>query len=578
MTAKRTRIAKLRIDQRTPTRIVRREVDVSMRMTLRMLARTIRAATGLHDAKRHCRYEIGGGAYGSAPGGGAGGRRGNAAMALRLEQVLKDARELVFVHNIERGRRLAIEVREVRDTDEPETAFPRLTDAVGTIEIEALTPDDADHAYTVDADDTESRRHAHAVEMCHDEEKRSRTDLRMAEMCIDQVRLARRGPLRSHQAGSARRGGGGLAPEPATEPKRFGPRRRTAPEALQLPADGSGPTARIVDGRAVFEDDELTALMRELAWRWARGEESDEEDRQRAIRETGKLARKSRGDLCIAVLHARALEAGHEWHPAKALYRQVMEIGEAGLPEGFGGAIDARSETGRAIMNAAQGLGRTECEYGSSARGIEAYERALEWNEDPHSEARVRLGSEYVKAGRLKEAKALIARYDNAHAMYLYDLTLAAVIEHDWLEAVTNARRALAFGPYIGEILLGNDKPLPVPMGELGGYRSLGEARFYVRRFGWAWKQSKTARALLQWVATHPAAMRERATLREPDHAAARETDDGPGAALAEEFVRRVNAIGDGLSADMMLEAGTSWTGHPWTEIETAIDNGPWWA
>ena len=552
-----TTIARLRIDERTPTRIVRRDIKVSTRMTLRMLARTIRAACGLWDEKRHWRYEIGEATYSSGPAGDGGGSACRTAMQRRIEQVLNEAPEFVFVHNISRNRRLNVEVRAIVESDEPETAFPRLTDAVGAIEIQALTPDDGAHRLVVDAGDPGSFRHTHAVELWHDEEARCKRDIRAAEMNVDSLRRRRRGPLRSHQAGSARHGGRGVPREPSTEAPRFDRPKEQAREPLGLMTDGRERSVTIVDGKAVFEDDPVTVLMREVAWRWTGDRDDGRDGIQAAIRENGKLARSGRGDLCIAVLYAVALEAGHEWKPARDVYRQVVEAAAAALPDGFEGPVDTTTETGHAVVTAIELLARNECDYGSSARGVKAYERSLAWDEDPLNEARLRLGSEYIKAHRLKDARATIAAHGELRASYLYDLVLADVMERKWVDAVTHARRALAFGPYIGEIILGTRKPLPMPMGHLGGFRSLDEARLYVSRFGYAWKVDKTAKALLRWVATHPEAVRERGTLREPDHAGALETDKEQKAALMAEFRRRVASAPPALSRRMLDKAGS---------------------
>lgn len=572
-----TTIARLRIDERTPTRIVRRDIEVSTRMTLHMLARTIRAACGLWNDKPHWRYEIGDATYSSAPEGEGGGSAARTATRRRIEQVLKDAREFVFVHNISRGRRLDVEVRAVVESEEPETAFPRLTDAVGAIEIQALTPDDGAHMLAVDAGDTGSFRHTYAVELCHDEEARCERDLRAAEMDVDSLRRKRRGPLRSHQAGSARHGGRGVPREPSTEPPRFERREEPLREPLGLMTDGRGPGVNIVDGKAVFEDNPVTALMRKVAWRWAGDRDDGRDGIQAAIRETGKLARSGRGDLCIAVLCAVALEAGHEWKPARDVYRQVVEAAAAALPDGFEGPVDTSTETGYAVVTAVELLARNECDYGSSTRGVKEYERSLAWDEDPLNEARLRLGSEYLKARRVKDARAAIAAHGELRASYLYDLVLADVMEGKWVDAVTHARRALAFGPYIGEIILGTRKPLPMQMGYLGCFRSLDEARLYVSRFGYAWKVDKTAKALLRWVATHPEAVRERGTLREPDHTGALETDEKQKAALLAEFRRRVASAPPALSRRMLAEGGTGGRTHPWAAIEAGIDHSQAW-
>ena len=558
-------MARLRMEVASPTRIVRRQVELSVAMTLKMVALTIRGAWGLWETDREWRFVIGGATYASTKRKVASAdHRGGAGKRI-FGKVLGDCREFEFVHNIGRDRRVKVEVAALGECGEPETAFPRLTEAAGVIAVSELTPDDSDHHLVIVSDDTGSYGQADAIAQIHDDELRAAEDHRRRHWAVDTVRRKRRGPLRSHQTASRRNKGVGLAPEPETEPEPLydqGPRHKAAvfsPRPVQ---------ATVERGTAVFADDDAVDDMRALSDKWALDEDGSPRSEPEAIRRSEDLARHPLADLHVIANHARVLEAQYEWKAAIAVYAQAVGLASDALPVNFRGPVDKDTWTGRAVVAAVEGLGRTECAHGSNVRGIAAYEIALGWNQLPCAEAKLRIGSEYAKTARFKDARTAIAAYGDTHAMHLYDLVLCEIGDGTRTSAVTAARRALAFGPYMGELLRGNNRPMPVPMGSLKAGRSLGDAKFYHRHYWWGWQQDKSGSALLQWVATHPLAIGECARLRAIDHCAAHEADPQRREELNKRFDKAVRKLDDELSEEMIATWDEGGHAPPWAWIE----------
>ena len=61
----------------------------------------------------------------------------------RFVEVVQKGRTIEFTHDIARKRKLTLLIEAVHLTAEPETAYPRMTDAVGTLAVHDLTPDDS---------------------------------------------------------------------------------------------------------------------------------------------------------------------------------------------------------------------------------------------------------------------------------------------------------------------------------------------------------------------------------------------------------------------------------------------------
>ena len=193
----RSTIARLRMEIITPTRIVRRVIDVSTRTRLPTLARVIRAARGWWKEK-HYRFDFGPEKYGDDNKRGADVRQANGKA---LGEALGDHTSFDFVHDITGGRSQTIQVESISERDKPETAFPAVVEAAGTLAVEDLTPDDTAHRWVTEANDPNACNRNHAIiEMLLDEGKRAELEQHWVKSEVNGIRLGRQGPLRSYQS------------------------------------------------------------------------------------------------------------------------------------------------------------------------------------------------------------------------------------------------------------------------------------------------------------------------------------------------------------------------------------------
>ena len=134
-----TEVAKLRIEIRTKTRLVLRVVELTTRTTLPTTARIIRAARGWY-ADRAFKFAAGDTVWASTRNRRSGNER--PARNRRFQEVVEKGRTVEFTHDIGRKRKLTVLIEEVHLSTEPETAYPRMTDAVGTLAVEDLRLDE----------------------------------------------------------------------------------------------------------------------------------------------------------------------------------------------------------------------------------------------------------------------------------------------------------------------------------------------------------------------------------------------------------------------------------------------------
>ena len=213
-----TTVARLRMEVITPTRIVRRVVDVSTKTGLQTVAAIIRSGRGWWE-DRHYRFHFGDERYADGNNRGANVRQ---AKGKALGEALGENRTFDFLHDITGGTGQTIVIESITRSSKPETAYPVLVEAAGTLALPDLTPHDSAHHWVKDADDLYAHSREYAIEMTMDEATRAEHDLFGIGVAIDSIRLSRRGPLRSHREGSARNPTShGLKPEPETEPPSY---------------------------------------------------------------------------------------------------------------------------------------------------------------------------------------------------------------------------------------------------------------------------------------------------------------------------------------------------------------------
>ena len=554
-----TGAARLRMEMHTPTRIVRRVIDVSMTTKLPALANIIRTGRGWVK-NRPYEFRLNGETYRHRAGLHRKGCR--SVHGRKLGDVLGEARSFTFIHHITAERSQRVDV-ETLAKSEDESAFPRLIEALGTLALGDLTPDDRDHQYTMDAANPQARNRRVAVQMCGDEELRALADQAWVKLGIDAIRQGERRP---RWTDLERMQGSGLEHLRAML---YGGPEHDIQVATRLTAGLPGertagrPLTEIRNGRALLTDDSKTRDIRDKCRAWQATGAADNNSKNRA-KACERLAREAPGDIAVLATYGKALEEIGEWRAAIDAYSQAVVTAMTDLPTRFDGPVETTTESGLGLIEAATGLARCECDYASTTRGIRMYERAVQWEPDKANEAALRLGSEYVHSGLLDKAVPLLERLAARWAPYDYDLALCRLLRREWTDAVTATRRALVTNPYIAEALWGVRRPLEVRMGQTKRGRTMNTALEYIRRYGHTWRVTDEATKMLKWVAAHPVALAERALLRTPDYGAGNENDPSRASKLNNQFHEQLAAMDKGLS-EAMLSEELGGTRRPWS-------------
>ena len=446
---------------------------------------------------------------------------------------------------------------------EEESTFPRVIEALGTLALGDLTPDDRDHQYTMDAANPLARNRRLAVQMCRDEELRALAGQAWVKLGINAIRQGERPPRWTdlmHMQGN------GLEQLQAMLEGRPEHQLQIATRlsaGLPLRRSAGRPVTEIRDGRVLLSDDSKTRDIRDRcrASQAAGTAENNSKNHARACR---RLALEAPGDIAVLTIYGKALEGIGEWRAAIDAYRQAVATAMTDLPTQFDGPVETTTESGRGLIEAATGLARCECDYASTTSGIRMYELALQWEPDTANEAALRLGSEYVHSGALGQAIPLLEKHAARWAPYDYDLALCRLLRREWPAAITATRRALLTNPYIAEALWGVRRPLEVQMGQTKRGRTVNTAHEYIRRYGHTWRCTDEATRMLKWVAAHPAALAERALLRTPDYEAGNEDDPGRTSKLNKQFHEQLAAMDKRLS-EAMLSENCAGSEQPWS-------------
>ena len=263
-TGQKTEAARLRMEMHTPTRVVRRVIDVSMTTKLPTLAHIIRTARGW-EKKRPYEFRINGERYREQ--GGLQRKGWVSVHGRRLEDVLGEARSFTFIHHLRAERIQHIDVERLAKSED-ESAFPRVIEALGTLAVGDLTPDDRNHQYTMEAGNPGADNRRLAVQMCRDEELRALADQAWVRLGIDAIRQGGRPPrwtdLMTMQGSDLEQ----LRVMLNSGPEHSIQTGTRLSAGLPLERIAGRPIAEIRDGRALLIDDPKTRHIRDRCRTW----------------------------------------------------------------------------------------------------------------------------------------------------------------------------------------------------------------------------------------------------------------------------------------------------------------------
>ena len=246
--------------------------------------------------------------------------------------------------------------------------------------------------------------------------------------------------------------------------------------------------------------------------------------------------------------------------------RQGTAIGEAAIPPGYGGVIEWGWLENRPFLRAAQGAVLCYLRLRQWRKALPLMERMLAWNPGDNQGIRHLIGSAYLRAGRLDEARAALETQDDNFPPSRYEKALLLLSEGNYEAAAINLRHGFVANGYIAEILCGMPDPLPLAIWHGSSYAQPALAQEYVQQYGDLWRRTPGAIAFLRWLHTHPKVMAERAAIFECKEALLWEHDFEHRRLIREREEALVNAMDDRLSAEIVVERADR-NGHlvwPW--------------
>lgn len=189
-----------------------------------------------------------------------------------------------------------------------------------------------------------------------------------------------------------------------------------------------------------------------------------------------------------------------------------LELGERTLPEGYEGEIRWGFIDNRPFLRTAHGAALSYIRLGKRKEALQLMEKQLAWNPDDNQGVRFLIGSEYLRAGIIDNAEAILSEQADGYPPYHYELALLNYRRGDYVSAATSLRRGFLANPYIAEFLAGNPNPAPLVIWH-GPFGEPQTAQDYYVDCAELWRRTPGALAFVRWLFMHPKIMVERASV-----------------------------------------------------------------
>ena len=257
-----------------------------------------------------------------------------------------------------------------------------------------------------------------------------------------------------------------------------------------------------------------------------------------------------------------AMSERGETERALDAFMRGFTLGEGAIPSGFDGTIEWGCLENRPFLRAAHGVAACRSQLGRTRQALALMEKMLAWNPDDNQGIRYTIGSEYLRAGKPGEARAVFEAEGPHYPPYRYELALLLLRKGSHKAAVTSLRHGFVENGYVAEILCGNPDPTPLAVWRGSSFADPDLAQDYVSRYGDLWHRTRGALAFLRWLHTHPKVMAERAAVLEWREALLRERDYELRGRIIEREEAAARRIDDGLSEEIVVTR-TDRSGRP---------------
>ena len=262
-----------------------------------------------------------------------------------------------------------------------------------------------------------------------------------------------------------------------------------------------------------------------------------------------------------------------EGRPERAhdAYLAGFSLCEAAIPPDYADLIEWSDLDNRPFFRAAHGLVLCHLHLGARNEAVDLLNAMLVWNPGDNLGIRHLLGSAFLRAGRLDEARALLVEFRYEDPSLQYELGLLRLMEGEFSAAATCLRHGFVGNRYIAEMICGTPEPLPVPMWHATNLAEPDNAKDYFALFGDLWTEAPDAVAFVRWLHTHPKVMAECAAMFECREAQLWDRDDDARNTIAARVRFLADSIDGGLSDAIVVERTDRHGVRTWPWLHPAL-------
>lgn len=194
-------------------------------------------------------------------------------------------------------------------------------------------------------------------------------------------------------------------------------------------------------------------------------------------------------------------------------YLKGLALGQAAIPSGYADLIEWTCIENRPFFRVMHGAVLCYLRLRQWNEAIDLMNAMLIWNPGDNQGIRYILGSAFLRADQLDEARALLVEFRGEEPSLQYELGLLRLLEGECRAAATSLRQGFIENGYIAEMICGTPDPLPMTIWHSSNFSWPEGAKSYIDLFGELWTDTPGAVEFVRWLSTHPEVMAERASI-----------------------------------------------------------------